>query len=492
MKIHPYTLRFPGHEEGAYLDYYHEKSIRQMRVALILVLTLWSAAAIKDGWIAPGEQSRLSFIRFAVFPPVLIGTVLFSFSPLFKRYGQFCLSLVLFWGAVCIIAMNAVAPAPGNYLYPAGLTIFLMSPSFLKLRFPYAFIESWLAIVCYDIVAPGLIHVPLPLLINNNVYFVAANVISLFTCYLLELHSRKDYLQQGAQRLAAAVFTNTTDGIVITDADGTIQSVNEAFVQITGYTAAEVVGQTPRILKSGLQKAEFYNAMWKTVKETGTWKGRFWNRRKNGEIYPQESTINAIKNDRGEIVQYCGILRDVTDQHRLEEMLQKLSSTDGLTGLSNRRSFNEAIKEEWRRAQRLRYPLALIMADIDHFKEFNDTYGHVEGDECLKKIGMTLKNAIRRAGDLAARYGGEEFVLLMPMTDADEILEIAETIRKNVEALGIPHKSSLTSDHVTISMGAVSAVPRQDISVEELITAADRNLYEVKRSGRNRVLRSEV
>jgi PAS domain S-box-containing protein len=220
---------------------------------------------------------------------------------------------------------------------------------------------------------------------------------------------------ESSQRLAAAVFASTTEGIVVTDAKGAIQSVNKAFEQITGYNETEAIGKTPNILKSGLQDAEFYARMWKTLRETGTWRGSFWNRRKNGEIYPQETAINAIKNERGEVVQYCGIFSDVTDRHKLEESLRLLSSTDGLTGLANRRSFDETIEREWRRAQRAGYPLALIMADIDDFKKFNDAYGHLEGDECLKKIATSFKNAVRRAGDLAARYGGEEFVLLLPM-----------------------------------------------------------------------------
>jgi diguanylate cyclase (GGDEF)-like protein/PAS domain S-box-containing protein len=293
---------------------------------------------------------------------------------------------------------------------------------------------------------------------------------------------------ESSQRLAAAVFANTTEGIVVTDAEAVIQSVNKAFEQITGYGEIEAVGKTPNILKSGLQDARFYARMWKALRETGTWKGNFWNRRKNGEIYPQETTINAIKNERGEIAQYCGIFRDVTRQHKLEESLRLLSSTDGLTGLANRRSFDETIEREWRRAQRAGYPLALIMADIDDFKKFNDAYGHLEGDECLKKIGTSFKNAVRRAGDLAARYGGEEFVLLLPMMKASEAAQIAEEIRTKVLALKILHKESGTSGFVTLSLGVAAVVPKQDVSAEGLIAMADKALYRAKREGKNRLM----
>jgi len=290
---------------------------------------------------------------------------------------------------------------------------------------------------------------------------------------------------ESLQRLAAAVFANTTEGIVVTDAEGTIQSVNRAFEQITGYSEAEVIAKTPNILQSGLQNADFYDWLWKTLRETGTWKGNFWNRRKNGEIYPQETTINAIKNERGEIAQYCGIFRDVTRQHKLEEALRMLSSTDGLTGLANRRSFDETIEREWRRGQRSGYPLALIIADIDDFKKFNDTYGHLAGDDCLKKVGASIRNAVSRAGDLAARYGGEEFVLLLPMMKATEAEQIAEDMRKSVEALQIPHTTSGAGGVVTLSLGVAAVVPRQDMAPDALIVRADMALYRAKQDGKN-------
>lgn len=295
---------------------------------------------------------------------------------------------------------------------------------------------------------------------------------------------------ENLQRLAAAVFANTTEGIVVTDSDGTIKSVNNAFMQITGYSAAEAVGKNPRILRSGLQDAVFYEWMWKTLRETGAWKGNFWNRRKNGEVYPQATTINAIKNERGEITQYCGIFSDVTEPMKLEESLRMLSSTDGLTGLANRRTFDNTVQREWRRAQRGGYSMAVIMTDIDHFKKFNDTYGHPEGDECLKKVAIALKNAVRRAGDLAVRYGGEEFVLLMPMTTVGEATQIAEDIRTSVEAMKIRHEGSDVNDFVTLSLGVAAVVPQQSMTAEDLINEADKALYQAKRMGRNRVIMS--
>lgn len=295
---------------------------------------------------------------------------------------------------------------------------------------------------------------------------------------------------ESSQRLAAAVFENTTEGIVVTDVEGRIESINKAFTRITGYDASEAVGDKLPILKSDLQDASFQEAVWETVRKSGIWKGRFLNRRKNGEIYPQETTINEIRNGRGVVAQYCGIFRDVSEQTRLEEALRSLSRTDELTGLANRRSFGETVELEWRRALRAGSVMAIIMVDIDDFKEYNDMYGHPEGDECLKKVGRELKKAAHRAGDLAARYGGDEFILLLTMTNADEARLVAEETRERVKMMRIKHELNDTG-FVTLSMGIAAAVPSRDASAEELIASADRALYRAKQAGKNRVKSEE-
>lgn len=178
----------------------------------------------------------------------------------------------------------------------------------------------------------------------------------------------------------------------------------------------------------------------------------------------------------------------LTDSNR---KLRQLSTSDGLTGIPNRRYFDEFLHLEWNRAARDSYWLALIMIDIDYFKIYNDTYGHQLGDNCLKEVAKALHTTLNRPGDFVARYGGEEFAVVMPMTDLEGASIVAEKLRANIEALHIRHSGSQVSDYVTVSLGIAATVPTRESSPDGLIKAADKALYEAKHQGRNRVQRSE-
>ncbi len=179
-------------------------------------------------------------------------------------------------------------------------------------------------------------------------------------------------------------------------------------------------------------------------------------------------------------------LRLLEEVRQANETLRRVSAIDGLTGLANRRSFDEFLDKEWRRAVRDQRPISAIMLDIDHFKAYNDTYGHQAGDDCLKKTAAVINTALRRPSDFAARYGGEEFVVILPDTDGQGAAEVAEHMRREVAAMRVPHTHS-ASGVVTVSAGATSLIPRDGMASSDLIGLVDRALYAAKQGGRNRV-----
>ena len=170
------------------------------------------------------------------------------------------------------------------------------------------------------------------------------------------------------------------------------------------------------------------------------------------------------------------------------QILQRLSLLDGLTGIPNRRRFDEVLAHEWKQAMRSKQPLSMVMIDIDHFKAFNDHYGHLTGDDCLRKVAMAMSGILKRPTDFLARYGGEEFAAILPMTASDGAGAIAEAMRTGVVDLAIPHDHSSAASWITISMGIATLVPRRGMTAAMLISAADQALYEAKAGGRNRIV----
>ncbi|WP_045214677.1 diguanylate cyclase [Desulfonatronovibrio magnus] len=176
---------------------------------------------------------------------------------------------------------------------------------------------------------------------------------------------------------------------------------------------------------------------------------------------------------------------------RYRDYLENISMKDGLTGVANRRRLDEYLDQEWRRSKRQKEHISLLMLDIDHFKLYNDNYGHSAGDECLKKIATTIESSLSRPADLAARFGGEEFACVLPETDLDGAKNIAEKIHKNIFDLAIPHEYSPVSSIITMSIGIAATIPKNGLSVENFIQNADKMLYEAKRSGRNSIKAQE-
>ncbi|WP_022851827.1 diguanylate cyclase [Limisalsivibrio acetivorans] len=208
----------------------------------------------------------------------------------------------------------------------------------------------------------------------------------------------------------------------------------------------------------------------------------------------------VTKTELGARVRSVLKLKKETDRRKarereLEELtrkLEKLSNLDGLTGVANRRSFDDFFEEEWLRGLRSQTPISLLMIDIDHFKLFNDTYGHMQGDVCLKRVAGAINKAIKRPGDFVARYGGEEFVAILPDTSLEGACHIADLIMDYVEELKIEHEKSTTNDFITVSIGVSSITPHRSISRDTLINTADSALYRAKEAGRGRILCENV
>ncbi|WP_018648978.1 MULTISPECIES: PAS domain S-box protein [unclassified Thioalkalivibrio] len=290
----------------------------------------------------------------------------------------------------------------------------------------------------------------------------------------------EQYHLEQEQRLLAATF-ESSQAIFITDVEGTIQRVNATFTQLTGYTEEEAVGANPRILNSGRQDRDFYQEMFRTVRETGHWQGEIWNRRKNGEIFPLHEVVTAIHDDQGEIEYYIAMFHDITRQKELEAALEHQAFYDPLTDAANRGYFETLLDQEARRAQRYAHPCSLLLLDIDHFKRINDTFGHEVGDEVLRFLVHALKGRLREA-DVLGRWGGEEFVVLLPGTDAERGQHVAEQLREQVTATAFPCVGL-----VTISLGVAECRPGE--SIRDWVKRADEAMYVAKKGGRNRVVR---
>lgn len=207
-----------------------------------------------------------------------------------------------------------------------------------------------------------------------------------------------------------------------------------------------------------------------------------------GKRFYLTADAGPIFDETGKLVAVVETLRDMTTQKLAQDELQRLATCDGLTGVANRRSFDDTLNAEWRRATRESRALSLLMLDVDYFKHYNDTYGHQGGDECLKRVAGAMREVTKRPSDAVARYGGEEFAVVLPATDLSGAYIVAERIRAAVEKLAMPHAKSQVADHVTVSIGVASVLVSLDGVQANLVGAADAALYRAKMEGRNRVV----
>ena len=282
-------------------------------------------------------------------------------------------------------------------------------------------------------------------------------------------------------RQMARVFENTMEGVMITDARERIEMVNHAFTTITGYAEAEVRGQTPRLLKSRRQDPQFYATMWASIQATGHWQGEVWNRRRNGEIYPEWLTISTVENERRQITHYVGVFSDISSLKQSQDKLNFLAHHDLLTSLPNRLLFNLRLEHSIERARRSRQGLAVMFFDLDHFKDVNDTLGHAAGDELLRWMAEQL-TALVRTEDTVARMGGDEFTALIEAVTEPE--DAATVARKLLDLFSHPLQLHRHEFFVSASIG-ISLYPDDGNDADTLIRNADAAMYQAKAIGRN-------
>ncbi|NWA29577.1 EAL domain-containing protein [Pseudomonas gingeri] len=281
-------------------------------------------------------------------------------------------------------------------------------------------------------------------------------------------------------RQAAAVFDCTREGVLVTDKDGLIVHVNRAFVAITGYQEAEVLGERPSLFKSGRHSADFYQKVYQALDATGEWSGEIWNRRKSGEIYPQWQTIRAIRDDLGQLNQYVAVFSDISAIKDSQHELAQLANYDPLTGLPNRLLFTDRATQALASAQVHKRGCALLLIDLDHFKIINDSLGHNIGDQLLKAVGERLQHLFG-SGISLARLGGDEFAVLAE--NCPQVVQAAALAQRVIEGLKEPFQLDGHQLFISASIG-ISLFPSDALNAEQLLRNADSALFKAKNAGR--------
>ncbi len=281
--------------------------------------------------------------------------------------------------------------------------------------------------------------------------------------------------------LANRIIEETSEGIIITNTDGDVTYVNEAFCAQSGYSRDELLGSNPRILKSDKQGPRFFKHMWDTILEKGHWHGEVWDKKKDGTDFPKLLSISSITNDHGEVTHYVGFSTDISDIKRTEARLKQMAHYDPLTGLANRTLFRDRLIQALVKAKRSNKNVALILLDLDRFKDINDMMGHPVGDALLEKVAERLRACVRES-DTVGRLGGDEFTVLAPdLHDTKEVNRIADRI---LESISEPCMISGREIFVSTSMG-IALFPNDGRGPDRLLQNADTALYRAKERGRN-------
>ncbi|HEY8157466.1 MAG TPA: EAL domain-containing protein [Methylobacter sp.] len=305
----------------------------------------------------------------------------------------------------------------------------------------------------------------------------SVGIVTHYVAIFSDISERK--ANENALRLAAVVFEQSIEAVIVLDDRERFVSVNRSFTRMTGYTAEEVIGRTPRILKSGRQEHAFYAGMWQQIKEQGFWQGEVWNRRKSGEIYPEWLSVSAVRNEHGEVVNYIGIFSDITERKKHEASIHRLAFFDPLTHLPNRALLNDRMKLALANAERNSQGVGVIFIDLNRFKEINDTHGHDVGDEVLVESARRFQASLRQ-GETLARLGGDEFVVIIESDNLNILTIVAERLQQSL----IEQPMIIKGYSFSVGLSAGIALYPQDGQIgDELLKCADIAMYRAKNRG---------
>lgn len=282
-------------------------------------------------------------------------------------------------------------------------------------------------------------------------------------------------------KLAALVYEASSEAMMVTDPSHHIVSVNHAFTEITGYTESEIIGVPGKILSSGKHDAAFYQAMGYQMRLSGKWHGEIWNKRKDGEIFPNRLTLNTVYNNDGSVKYWVSLFTDISQQKQDEEMIWRQSNVDALTGLPNRRMFHQNLEQEIKKSNRSGLPLVLMFLDLDNFKEVNDSLGHAMGDLLLKQASERLKLCVREF-DSIARLGGDEFTIIL--SEVDNLKGADRVVEAILAAIAEPFQLKDKQAFISVSIG-VTLYPNDAADSDTLLKNADQAMYAAKSAGRN-------
>jgi diguanylate cyclase (GGDEF)-like protein/PAS domain S-box-containing protein len=287
------------------------------------------------------------------------------------------------------------------------------------------------------------------------------------------------------QRLTTKVYETTGEAILVTDAEARIVAINPAFSRITGYTEAEVLGRNPNILNSGRHNKSFHLAMWQTLLETGEWKGEIWNRRKNGEIFPEWQTVSTVRDVDGRIINYIAVFADISEIRRAQELAERLSWRDTITGLANRALFLQRLEQKLASVNREGGCAALLLFDLDRFTTINEARGAELGDALLRAVAAAFSECLS-GDDMLARLGGDEFAVLLPQLLANHELAGRESLAVAEQLRACLRDQIAVDDEVFIldaSIGIVTFPQSRDVTVSDLMRQVDMAMHRARTQG---------